>query len=259
MTHTKQLLNFFRAQESQQKLPGYLEISKGNIAGHVAKHVFGFAGSIGTSDETVWDNSGIYPYPVSASQLSVQSDSVADIYGSGIGAWMLVVFGLDADYNEIYEYIQLDGTNTVVTVNSYLRISQMVVAMAGTALTAQGTITATVGVDTVAQINPPNNITLMGLMTVPAGKTAYITHGQASVGNGKDAEGLFAIRQYNTQAGMPGVFVAAHIFKLFQNVYEYHFEPLIAMPEKTDLEVRAKTSQGTVAISIGFDIVLVDN
>ena len=132
----------------------------------------------------------------------------------------------------------------------------MVIAMAGTAQTAQGTITATVGIDTVAQINPPNNITLMGLLTVPAGKTAYITHGQASVGSGKDAEGLFAIRQYNTQAGMPGVFVAAHIFKLFQNIYEYHFEPPIAMPEKTDLEVRTNNK---IALTFykkhGFDII----
>ena len=86
--------------------PFELQISRGQISFHKFVHKFGYNPSIGTSDETIWSEGGLYAYPASATVMTVSSSSTDDT-AAGTGARTVEVFGLDADYNEINEVVKI--------------------------------------------------------------------------------------------------------------------------------------------------------
>ena len=88
--------------------PFELQISRGQIAYHEFIHKFGYNPSIGTSDETVWSEGGLYVYPTSASTMYISSSSTADT-AAGTGARTATVSGLDANFDEISETVSLNG------------------------------------------------------------------------------------------------------------------------------------------------------
>ncbi len=247
--------------------PFDLQIARGQIAYHESVYKFGNNAAVADSLETIWQQGGLYSYLSAATVLKVSSSSTNDA-SAGTGARTVELFGLDGDYNEISETVTLNGQTAVNTTQSYLRINRMIVrsagsggANAGVLYAGTGTVTTGVPANIYATINGDgSNQTLMALWTVPAGYTAYLM--QYDVSNGTTS---------NTPAVCKLSLVARPHGEVFQTkdvkslTTGMHIENTLVIPlkltEKTDIEVRAVSSSGSVSfdISAAFEIIYIKN
>ena len=231
--------------------PFELQVARGQIPGHSFVHKFGANFDIDNNSEpeTVWTFGGLYPW---SALSSAQILYCASTSGSDTDA--LEIYGLDADFNEQIETVQLDGTNPVTTTQEFLRVYRMIYR--DSAQNA-GVITARVvsGAGTVvADIQTGFAQTLMALFTVPAGHTAYLLCGDLSVQKNKDAQVLFFQRPFGSN------FRIAHMAEVYENTYRYDFPIPIPLPEKTDLEVRVDNVEtNNTRVTANFDLILVKN
>lgn len=64
--------------------------------------------------------------------LDISSSSTDDVNETGTGAWTADVYGLDNDFNPIFETIELNGHTVVTTTKEFRRVFEIVVMSAGT-------------------------------------------------------------------------------------------------------------------------------
>lgn len=244
--------------------PFELQVARGQIPGHNSIFKFGFNGDVNDAVETVWAEGGLYFYPVGATQMTVSSSSDEDTANEGNGARTVELFGLDANYDEISEIVLLDGTSTVTTTNSYLRINRGIVRSAGDNEVATGTIyvgtgTVTNGVPAAKylSIKPEDGQTLMALWTVPAGYTAYVLQADitvATIQNNKVANVRFLARPFGE------VFQVKDKFVMSSGTHHQEYSIPLEFEEKTDIEFRCiSTANANVNISAAMDIVYIKN
>jgi hypothetical protein len=132
--------------------------------------------------EDVWSYGGIRPKPGAAEAFNIVSTSANDT-AAGTGCRLLLVQGLDADYNLQEEYISMNGTTPVQTVNTYRNIHRMLSGLIGSTESNVGVITATgaSSSNVMASIPATYNITQMTHFMVPKGYTGYILDLNCSV------------------------------------------------------------------------------
>lgn len=240
-----------------------LNVAMGSVYNHSVTHVFGFNETVSIALSTIWDgDNGRYIYPQSASVMTVSSSSVNDA-ASGTGARLVYISGLDANYDIVTEIVITNGQSAVSTQNSYLRIQRMDVVNAGSLGTADGDIYIGVGALTLGvpatsygKIGVGKNSTLMGMITIPAGYTGFLTDGSISTGsavNNKYLTAYLAVRPYM------GVFNVSAVVTMNQSRADFKFGYPIRIPEKTDVEAQAYSSGDTFAVSSHFEIVLMKN
>ena len=149
----------------------FLAVAKGDFTGYTKVNKFGYNDSIGSgSFEVIWETGGQYPYQSTAVTVDVVSDDTNDDV-AGTGARTLRIQGLDGSYNLAEETVDMDGTTTVTTTQTFLRVFRMSVETAGTSGNNEGNITVTYtgGSDIAATITAGNGQTLM------AGYSLYST------------------------------------------------------------------------------------
>ena len=237
-----------------------ISIARGDITGFSNIQKFGHNEAVGTTLQTMWSQSTLYTYPVSATIMTVSSSDVNDDNGD-TGAWTVEVFGLDTDYNEINEIVILDGQDEVATQNEYLRVNRAIVRTAGTSGWNEGSIYVGTGLvssgvpaNIFTIIDPTDNQTLQAFYTIPAGKTGYLTLWNIAVGTGKELEAKLVARPFGE------VFQVKQELHLFEVPYTMPFSVPLKFLEKTDIEVRALlTTAPAVAASSSFDLTLIDN
>jgi len=231
--------------------PFDLQVARGQIYGHSTVNIYGFQVSVTTTNIPAWEVAGAYTYPASAATMKLASsvNTGADLSGTTI-----LITGLDANYNVITESLALTGTTAVDTTKSFLRINSMQV----TAGAPTGTITLknAAGSATYAQINPSIGRSQAAIYTVPAGYTFYLSRIDAyTSANGSSADWV----QYrNVATSSTGVTTLSQQAP-FTNWY--HAQRVMPRPfaEKTDIQLQAKTSANTYAVSIAAEGYLVKN
>jgi hypothetical protein len=221
---------------------------------------FGSNTSLGTSFETVWEEGGIYQYPGGAVTMSLSSDSNSDSI-TATGAWTVQIFGLDGEYNPQFETMNIYGTNPAYTTGQYIRIHRFKIVTAGstgggvgTIYVGEGAVAAGVPATVYGTIDNGWNQTLMAVYTVPAGKTGVLSHWSVAFGKTTlEALGTLYVRKFGE------VFQVKDRVWLLQNWYESgELRPLAIIPEKSDIEIRAKGSVGGTEVSGNFTIFLID-
>lgn len=226
----------------------YFAIAKGEVADNSLVHVTGYNSDVDVaSNETVWNAGGLYPWSVwdTTRLITVVSSSTSDT-GS------VVVSGLDADYNQIVEEIDFNGTTSGTGSVQFKRVSSAVYKN-GSANNV-GNITLTANGNTIGLIEIGIGQTLNGIYTVPAEHTAFIIAGDFSVHKAKDAQVRFFIRPFGQS------FRITHIGEAFEQTYRYDFPVPVAMPEKTDLDVQAAFAEtNNTRVSTNFSMILVKN
>ena len=246
----------FELVESWYIQPNFLlEVARGNVKNLSSVVKFARDNNVGTTLKDVWAESANIVYMTSAAQLDLVSTDATD-NAAGVGARSIRIYGLDADYNEIMEDISLhatDWTIAVQTVNSYLRVYRMQVLTAGSTGGAVWNITLKDWSNTQAIIVDGDNQTLISHYTVPAGKTAYLIYWDLSVWSWKSATGKFFIRPFGE------IFRVAQVIDIFETNYIRNFTVPIKITEKSDLVLRAISSSAGTALSMNYDIILVDN
>lgn len=242
--------------------PFNLQVARGQVAWHRTVHVFGFNSDVDTSTETIWPQGGILPFPSSAIQMKVSSSSANDT-SAGTGARTVYIAGLDADHNEIFETVTLNGQTEVTTTASFLHINEAYVLTAGSSLSAEGTIY--IGTGTVTSGVPATiydvlafdyNARVTGSYTIPAGYTGYLVSGQFSAGQitGSNAvTGRLVTRAEN------GIRLTAAVVTINNGAANYLFDNPVVIPEKTTMEAQAVGAAANNSCSSMFIIILVKN
>ena len=241
-----------------------IPIAAGLVAGYSNIHKFGRNPNVGGAPETIWQNGGVYSYLSAASTVYVSATDATNDNPTGTGARTVTVQGLDTDYNVVEETLSVNNTEGSVEV---IRVFRAFVATAGSLTTnddiieistgagGTGTVLATIG-----KIGTGTTFglgqTQLALYTIPAGKTGYLTNWQ--VGGGTYNDSITATLLARELDGATVPFRTRDIMDVPGGFHTRNYNVPYRFPEKTDIEVRAIASTGSI-VSSSFDIILVNN
>ena len=227
-----------------------LSIAQGEVSGHSLEHRFGDVPAMSQSQSgTIWDiNDTNYPWSSfsSAGTLSVPAVNASDNGKS------LVIEGLDGNYNILSETITVSSSGATATTNSFLRVYR--------AYLTSGTNVDVINIQkssvNVARINIDKAQTLMAVYTVPADYTAYLTQGTSTCQVGADATVNMFVRYFGQ-----GSFRVEHSSEVSGDggQYFYPFSVPLAIPEKSDIDIRATVRSNNARVTAAFDVILVKN
>ena len=240
-----------------------VDISKGDVLNVEYIHKFGRNPAIGGAPETIWMQGGIYTYLSAASTVFVSSNDDDD-NPAGNGAQTVTIVGLDANYNSI---TATQPVNNLAGTTEFLRVFRAFVASAGSTGTNEGDVrisTAAGGTGIVlADIGKIGTGTTYGLgqsqlalYTVPAHCDAYLTTWNVGVGAYNDTVTASLYTRASGQ-GANAAFRTRDIMDVPGGLHTRNYEIPFLIPSKTDIEIRAIASTGTV-VSSSFDLILVE-
>jgi len=229
------------------RLPNFgLGVAKGQFADISHVHKFGAVPAMSQNQSgTVWDvNDTTYPWASfsSAGTLSIPAVNASD---NGL---QVTIQGLDDNYDSLTETVTVSSAASVTTSNAFRRVFR---AFSDTTNVAN--INIQKSAVTVARITTNKAQTLMAIYTVPAGHTAYILKGTASCQAGADATGDMFVRYFGQDS-----FRVGHSFEVsgVGGQYTYDFGAAIKVPEKSDIDIRAKVRSNNARVTAAFDILL---
>ncbi len=259
-----QLDNALRNAMAVQE-PYELQVSKGQVAGASSLYKFGYNPDINGTEETVWSQGGDVVWPAAAFTAFISSSSTADT-SAGTGAQTVTVEGLDENYAVQSVTVSMNGQAQVQIgdASGWIRINRAFVATAGSGGTAAGTVyIAATGVSsgvptgTIYASITDGNQTQMAVYTVPASHTLYLDDliFTAAISQANN----YATVKLNTRDFGSNVFRTKFINVLQSNELIVDFEFPLAIPEKTDIECRAVTSNTNNQIGASFQGVLIAN
>lgn len=221
--------------------PFDLQVSRGQISFHTPIFRAAYSTYVTTGQNyAIWNRAANYTFPTVASTMKLSSSAVGDTTQS------VLIQGLDSSYNEISEVIALNGQNGVTSVNSYLRVNDMIVVTdspTGNIYFGTGTITSGVPANVYGFISAGDNKMLAAIYTVPAGHTLYIMGGSLSVNTANATKYVTVLFKLST-GGV--TYVGAPI--IGGSGFQYFpYTPPLKVVEKTDLLDVATTTDNTAS------------
>jgi hypothetical protein len=228
---------------SKLSLPEFiLNINRGREPGWSLVLFYGSNLAVTTTEADLWRQGEPMTFPAVAGVMTIVSTSAEDAPG-GDGIGVVLVTGLDANFNVVQEPVVLAGLTPVVTTTSFLRFHSAQGIASGSAEENVGNITGTIGGDPVMLIAATDTQSLQFTYTVPAGHMLYVQ--QANVWQGRDNAVSTSLKI--RPEGLPW-------FRLGSNeVYRTGLQAdlfSVAVGEKTDIRVTAKqiTGGGSTAV-----------
>ena len=225
----------------------HLQVARGHVEGHRVLNIFGFNPSIGLTFRIPWELAATtdYVFPTADTTMTVQSTSAADVNVA------FLIQGLDVNYNEIQEAILTNGTTSVTTVNSYLRINKMI-QIGGMAV---GNVSLRNAGITYAQVNAGIGVSQMAQYTIPAKHSLYIYRlsGWSATANPNQYI-TFANESY-IDGGTVTKYDTAQA--TFINNFNVQRGLPFRVDEKTGLRFKAKSSGQTNEVSYAVEGILV--
>jgi len=149
----------------------------------------------------------------SPERMSIVSTDAGDTV-LGVGARTLKVSGLDSDYEEIEELVDLDGLTPVLTTQSFLRINDLLVLDWGSGVGKHnlGQISATAELSLTNQgiVDSEYNRANLGSYTVPVNKSVLFFAFTASMGKGDEVEVAYEISPFGLEGFFQGGGISAY-------------------------------------------------
>lgn len=247
---------------------GGLMTTMGLVPGASAIAQFGRNPDIdtGTVPEDIWGGDGVYPgFPITAGGmpyselLEVLSSSALDT-AAGTGARRVRIWGLGATGKELIEFVDLNGTTPVPTVNQFTRVYVAEVTTTGSTNLNQGTITvrhATTESNIFATMAPGENRDMLCTYTVPSDSVAYLRQLNLLLLSG--ASGAIRLGLWVRPTGWPGsairIYNQTDAYAIFEHILAgVRFEP------NTDVTVRVFSSAtSNVSLSCTLDFIVIKN
>jgi len=146
------------------------EVALGRRQGHVLWNKFGYNEDVDIGTEVVASWGGTFTPITTASVLSIVSTDAADDGApAGTGCNSVVIYGLDANRDEVTEVVTLNGTTPVVTTSTWLGVNRVAMFLCGTGKVNAGviTVTETAGGSTMAQMPIGGGVTQQCIFYVP--------------------------------------------------------------------------------------------
>lgn len=241
-----------------------LDVSAGRIAGSKIVHKYGRNPDLDVIDvfESLWNGGGIYTGfdAIEAQTVNVTSTDVNDTL-LGTGARTITLYGLDSDYLEVSETLEMNGSVGVTSTVEFIRCDKASVENAGSIGSNLGTINVNQSTSGIKFMSLPigYNSTMLTAYTIPAGKIGYIDKLFATFSGGKKAAYVnirLLIRPYGKVFSVDG---EAALHSEGSSAVTREFKYPKRLPEKTDIHMVAASSEINVAISGALDIILEDN
>lgn len=165
-----------------------IEISRGKISGATPFASYGrYVATGAITDQIIWPG-GVYSLPPATGvQMTLVSTSTSDAAGQ-TGIQSVHIHYLDNQLYERVETLALNGTTPVTTVATNIRFIQcLYMATYGTGKKAAGTISATNGGNTYAQIASGSMRCASSVRMVPKGKKLFVNALSAGSSSGAAA------------------------------------------------------------------------
>jgi len=223
-----------------------INVQKGLVDNFSAVGQFGYNPDVSTSFETISSVGGVYVYPTAASTAAVTSSNTASDNNGTV-----LVSGLDSNYDLVSETLTIGGGAGSV---SFIRVFNARMITANTGDANVGNLTVTVDSKTVAYVPATYGASLSAVYTVPRNKRAWIV--SASVGMSKQKE--LEAKILTKQVSNGNVWNTVGYQTTFAVPIYRKFEIPILVPEKSDIEIRAK-ADATCAVSGSFSLYLEDH
>lgn len=239
-----------------------LQVSRGQVRGHRALHIFGFNPDIDAGvEETVWTYGGLYTHLAAKSKLKISSGNNNDA-AAGTGARTVLVQGINGTGAEQSEIVTLNGQTGTETVNEYTEINSLSVLTvgsgrfnAGQIYAGTGDLTAGVPQTVIGHIAVGENQSQQGHYTVPKGYTAYFKHGNMSTGTTTNG---YVIGKLKVRTPDDVIRTAA-IVTFFSGEVDFEFNYPILIPEGACVFANALTTKNDESVSVYFEILLIKN
>ena len=249
--------------------PWLMQVVSGDVTGTSTINKFGENPDvdIASCPEAIWSHGGAYPNITAAATLTVSSTDAKDNLTGG-GAQKITIQGLDENWDEASEVVEMNGTNeTTATSTTFIRVYRAFVSQVGTEGFNTGEIDIThTGISAVvADIPAGDSQTLMAVYTVPAGKTAQMLGLYVSMEkDGKTTDSVVKIKlQSKSNAAANQALRTKHSIGLCidgTSTYTHQYAVPKKFTEKTDIYLNiVAVSKDSTSISGGFDIILEDN
>lgn len=245
----------------------FLEITKGNIPGHISINKFGHNPSVASgTEEDVWAAGNTLAYLTAADTLDIVSTDAGDNQ-AGDGARSIFIQGLDGNFDEISETINThatDGMIAVTTVNSYIRVwrgNVVGIGLYGGTNLGDITFSDTIGGSTQAFIQAGEGQTDGTHYTIPANKTGYLIRPGFITDASKSVD-IHLIARENADVVVAPFSPSRHRqhWKGLDSPYQENYKAFKMLPEKTDIKYNCDNNGGAAsAISVNYDLLLVDN
>lgn len=249
-----------------------LVLASGDISNKSVNHKFGRNASVGTSWEDIWSVGGDYNFLTAAATLEVIGLDANDT-AAGTGAREVTICGLDATGLDISEAVATNGTSaSSATSLSFLRVNRCFVSAVGTyggsnfdditirVSGAGSTLASIQGAETTGTASYGAGQSELGVFSVPAGKTCFITHLTINV-DGTKTINIKLVHRADLDDIVAPMSARRTIWGLdaVGGYVTQEFDSYLTFTEKSDIWFRAITSTGTSAVDISFDLILVDN
>ena len=235
----------------------HTEIAKGLVPKHKFINKFGSNTDIDTvTPEDIWSYGGNYNYLASADNITVLSNHASDD-ASGDGAKTVTLQGLDANYNEIEETVNLIGNSDVETQKTFIRVNRAFVASAGDEKKNLGSIDFTGGSSIVATIPALHSQTQMAIYTIPNNHKGYLTNISGSILKSTADKGAFT-ELHAIINGVDRIIQQLELFSSGTTTLNKQFTVPLEFPEKTDLRIRATAAQNNTTIFSNFGLIIVE-
>lgn len=225
-----------------------INIARGLVTDTFGVHKFGAAPAMSiNATGTIWDiNDTVYPWSAwtTAGTVTVDRASASDADKT------VHIVGLDANYNAIEDDVVLTNATGNASSETFIRVFRAYMTNGDNV----GVISIKRSTTVVAQITAAKSQTLMAVYTVPAGYTGYLMKGTASIEYGGDATIDMFVRYFGQSSfriGHSGEVAGTGM------PYSYEFAVPVAIPEKSDIDVRAKVRSNNSRVTAAFDIILV--
>lgn len=250
-----------------------LIIAQGGISNKQVIHKFGKNPAVGTSWEDVWGIGGDYTFLQTATTVEAISLDTNDTV-AGTGARIITIEGLDANFLEVSENINMNGTTaTTATTQTFIRITRAYIIEVGTyggtnfnditirVSSAGATLAFISGEETSGTSGYGSGQTEGTMYCVPADKTAYMTSLSVNVDGSKSADVHFYQRKNadDITTGFSGVRRILYQADAISGGVQHIFSSYLKFEEKTDIWVRAVLGTGSASINAQYDLILVDN
>lgn len=252
-------------------LPWSHHIARENMFQAHIHHQFGRNIAVGLNYTPVSDI-GVYrtPQPAAATQLRIKAGGNAADTANGSGARSVRLWGLNAAGDEVTEVIATAGAlASASTVNSFMRLYLVEVEASGTYGTqALGSHAGNITIENVAGTEDWAQIQLNGFpsassgiaaITVPRNHVGLLTSIEINVDGTKTTDIIILKREGILQSSAPykPIKKIQELIGINQTVL-ISFEVPIKFPELTDIGLLAKVSNGTGAVSVDMEVIMLE-
>lgn len=214
--------------------------------------------------EHIWSHSAAYTWPTSAQTVRVKAGgNAADTNTAGAGARKVIVFGLDAEWNEAQKELTLAGASaSAASTTTFIRVFRAYVSSVGTYSAANTGIIAienTTSTNVLTTIAAGVGQSEVAHYTVPKGFTAYLHSIIVDVQSTNSG----AVRMFRRQNAddVTAPYSSARLIHRFPAVdgsSSVHYESLVTIPEKTDIWCEGYGNGGATEIAVRFELYLIE-